>query len=110
MAALVTGHTVAAAAEIAGVSERTGWRYSGDVSVRQALVDALDQAFADATRQVVTAMTDAVTTLEAIHKDEMAPPASRVSAARAIVTSGPKFYETKDLAERVTALEEAIGG
>ena len=105
LAVLLTSPTVRAAAEAAGISERTGWRYLADAEVKRALSQALDSELAHATRRAVTAMTGALETLEGIHRDPGAPTGARVSAARAILDVGPKLREALDLAERVARLE-----
>ena len=104
--ALLGSPTVRAAADAAGISERTGWRYIADAEVKRALSQALDSELAHATRRAVTAMTGALQTLEGIHKDPGAPTGARVSAARTILDVGPKLREALDLAERVARLEE----
>ena len=98
--------TIEAAAQAAGIGERTAYRYLKIPDVRQALSAALDDAMGQVTRQTVEAMGRALQTLEAIHQDEAMSPSARVSAARSILDAGPKLREAMDLTERVTTLEE----
>jgi hypothetical protein len=107
VAAVLAAPTIEAAAKAARISERTAYRYLKDPAVRHALELALDDALGQVTRRAVDEMTPALHTLARIHRDRETPPAQRVSAARAILDAGPKLREAFDLAERVTALEEA---
>ena len=109
VAALLSARTIEEAAHAAGVKRRTATRYLALDSVRAALAQALDQAEAQAVRVSVSAMTEAVGTLRAIHADKDAPTGARVSAARAILEAGPRLREILDLAERVTELEQNMG-
>jgi len=106
VAALVGAPTILQAAEVAGISESTAYRYLKQPAVRAALGLALDTALGQVVRRSVAAMTEALDTLEAIHLDQEQPAGSRVAAARTIFTEGPKLRESLDLAERVAALEE----
>jgi len=103
--AMLNAPSVDKAATAAGVSLRTAWRWLKLPIVKVALSEALDAALADATRQTVAAMAGAVSTLVQIHRAGDMPPASRVSAARALLVGGPALREAFDLAERVSALE-----
>ena len=106
--AMLTAATIAEAAELAGVSERTARRYLSNPAVRRALGQALDDALTQAAGQVVNAMCAALTTLEEIHGDGEAPTGARVSAARAILEGGPKLREALDLSQRLAELERLI--
>lgn len=107
--AMVAAATVTEAAQVAGIGERTARRYLADPAVVRALHAALDGALGDASRRAVAAMSEAVATLEAIHRDAAQPAGVRVSAARAILDAGPRLREALDLAERLAALEEKLG-
>lgn len=108
IAALMTSSTLEQAAEISGISARTGRRYLRNAAVKAALSAALDDAMGQAARRAVAAMTSAVDTLDGIHRDPAAVVGARVSAARAILEAGPKLREAMDLAERVAALEDKL--
>ena len=107
-AALSVAPSVEAAATVAGISERTAYRYLQEPSVKALLSQALDNAQGQATRRVVGEMTAALDTLAGIHADTSAPASSRVSAARAILSAGPLLREALDLAQRVAELEEYL--
>ena len=107
-AALSVAPSVEAAATVAGISERTAYRYLQEPSVKALLTRALDNAQGQATRRVVGEMTAALDTLAAIHADKEARASARVSAARAILSAGPVLREALDLAGRVAELEERL--
>ena len=108
VAAMLTARTIGEAAQAAGVTERTGKRYLKIPAVKVALGHALDSAMTQATSRAVTAMSEALETLEAIHRDEGTPAPTRVSAARAILQACPKLREAMDLAQRVAEMEERM--
>lgn len=107
--AMMAARTVAEAAELVGVTERTGYKYLANPIVKTALSQALDAVLAQATRRVVSSMSGALDTLEAIHTDEDAPSGARVSAAKAILDSGPRLREFSELCERIAVLEQQLG-
>jgi hypothetical protein len=107
VAALVEAPTIAAAAKAAGIGEATAYRYLQNPDVKQALSQALDTALGQVVARSVGEMGAALETLAEIHRDPGASDSSRVSAARVIYVEGPKLREAFDLAERVTALEQA---
>ena len=108
VAAMLAARTIGEAAQTAGVTERTGKRYLKTSAVKLALANALDSAMTQATSRAVAAMSEALETLEAIHRDEETPASTRVSAARAILDAGPKLREAMDLAQRVAEMEERM--
>ena len=105
VAAMMTAKSIAEAARIAGIGERTGRRYLADPEVKRALGAALDGMMAVVTRRTVAAMAGALDTLEDVQADDEASPSARVAAARVVMVAGPKLREATDLAERVSALE-----
>ena len=102
---MMTAKSIAEAARIAGIGERTGRRYLADPEVKRALGAALDGMMAVVTRRTVAAMAGALDTLEDVQADDEASPSARVAAARVVMVAGPKLREATDLAERVSALE-----
>lgn len=103
IAALAAGCTHAAAAEQAGVSERTVRRRLDDPAFRQqveaARAEILDRAVAELTSAAVEAV-EALRTLLGSEADY-----ARLGAARAILEVGLRYRAQLDLAERVAALE-----
>jgi phage terminase small subunit len=110
VAALLTARDVRGACRVAGVAERTAYRWLRMPAVKAALAEAQDTALAQVTRLAVGMMTDALGTLAAVMGDNDAPTASRVAAARAILENVLRFTDAVTLAERVAKLEERLGG
>ena len=107
--AMLTSPTIGGAAEAAGVTERTAYRYLNDPAVKTALSSALDDALSQAAARATAAMGAALETLTRIHRDGAAPAGARVSAARAILDAGPRLREAMDLAARIERLEQQMG-
>ena len=103
LAALAGGRTVEAAAQQAGVSERTARRRLVDETFRQALAEARRQLLAAAIGRLADAATDAAETLRRNLTCGM--PSVEVAAARAILDQARAGVELDDLAARVEALE-----
>jgi hypothetical protein len=108
LAALLAAPTLAEAAARAGVGERTLRRWLRDAAFRAELHRAQDEAMAQATRQSLAAMTEALQTLQAIMHDPTAQPSARVSAAKSILEHAARLYEATTLAERLAALEQKV--
>jgi hypothetical protein len=108
LAALLAAPTLAEAAARAGVGERTLRRWLGDAAFRAELHRAQDEAMAQATRQSLAAMAEALQTLQAIMHDPTAQPSARVSAAKSILEHAARLYEATMLAERLAALEQKV--
>ena len=110
VAALMSSRTRAAAARVAGISEKTAERWVKDAAIKAALAEAQSGALTQVTRQLVDAMTKALETLESVHLDSDNAASARVSAARAILDGGLKYVELVDLTERVAKLEGVVNG
>jgi len=106
--AVMTSPSIKQAAAAAKVGERTAYRYLDDPAVRAALAKLQDDSMAQAARETVAAMSEALQVLRAIQNDKAAPHAARVSAARAIRDSGPRLNEQALLSERVAELEGKV--
>lgn len=110
IAALLVAPTIGAAAERAGVAERTlrTWlRMPAFASAfRRARAELVAAAVADLQRGAAAA----VAALVAIVGDAMQPPACRVAAARVILDAGFRGAELVDLSERIAALEARLSG
>lgn len=105
LAALATSPSVKAAAQMAGIAERTAWRYLSDDAIRRELAGQHDALLADTSRRMAGAMTEALNVVLGILRDVKTPPSVRVSAGRVILDSGLRLAELVTLAERVAALE-----
>jgi hypothetical protein len=108
--ALLVAPTIKQAAECVGVTERTARRWWTLPEVQAELRRLQEQELSAAARQAVLGMGEALGVLREIVKDRRAPRAHRISAARAVLAVGLRVYELHTLAERVAALEDALGG
>lgn len=107
IAALAGGATVAAAAQQAGVSERTVWRRLQDEPFRRALDEAQRQGVQTAVAGLGRASTRAVRTLVALMSTKQRPTV-RLAAARAVLEMGTRLREQNELEARIEALEAAL--
>lgn len=106
VAALAAGQTYQAAAEQAGVSERTVRRRMDEPAFRQQVDAAKAEMLAQTTARLTSAALEAVDTLRALLGSDM--DFARLAAARALLEIGAKYREQHDLAERVRLLEERL--
>ena len=106
--ALLDADTIAGAAELAGVSERTLHRWLKDGPFTAELHQAQDRAIDAAISKLSGEARAAASTLASIHRDPKVPAAVRVQAARAVLTEILKLREQRELEGRITALEERI--
>jgi len=103
--ALLGARSVAEAAQLAGVSERTGRRWVELPAVRDALQVAESEAMDAAVRRAVAGMSAAVDVLLEIAGNSKLRAAVRVSAARALLDAAPRLWEARELDARVAVLE-----
>jgi len=102
--------TVTRAAEYAGVSEGTLYRWlREDPTLQTAYAESRRECVRQATAQLQRACSTAVKTLEEVMGDQEATSSSRVSAARSVLELAFKAVELEDLEARVTTLEERTG-
>jgi hypothetical protein len=107
--AFACGATIESAARQAGVSESTAQRRLDDPVFHQQL-QALRADMIQRTAGALTAAsTESVRTLLELQKPS-APPAVRLGAARSVLEIGIKLREAADLEERLSALEQQLGG
>ncbi len=102
--ALASGATVAAAAEQAGVSERTVYRRLEDDSFRGQLAEARAELIKRAVGRLARDCSAAADTLRALLTAESET--VRLGAAKSIIELAVKIREHDELAERVAALEQ----
>lgn len=110
LAALLTAPSKAAAAQAAGISPRTLRGYLSNPTFRQAYREAQSELLESAVCQSRQHLTGALSALADITADANAPPAARVSAARASVELALKLGEQNDIMARLDELERTIGG
>jgi hypothetical protein len=107
--ALACGATVESAARQAGVSESTVYRRLADPDFRQQLHAVRSDMVQRTAGALTAAATEAVRTLLDLQKPAV-PAAVRLGAARAVLEIGVKLREVAELEERLTALEQQVGG
>jgi hypothetical protein len=105
--ALLNQPTITLAAEDAGISETTLWRWLQREDFTKAYREARKQAVNQAIAHIQRISGEAVNTLREVMNDGKKETA-RVTAARAILELTLKAYEIEDLEERLEALEERM--
>lgn len=104
--ALLTSDTIEKAAQKAGVTRKTLYRWmKKDIFVKE-LNQAKRQLVQHGILRLQRATKDAVKTLLEICKDKDAPASSRVSAAREILRNTLKSIELEEIESRLKVLEE----
>jgi phage terminase small subunit len=106
ISALLTAPSLAAAAQQAGLSEVTAWRWLKDATFQAAYREARRAVVQHAIAQVQQATGEAVETLRAVMQDADAPASAKVSAAKTILDTAVKAVELEDLEARIAALEQ----
>jgi hypothetical protein len=101
---LAAGLTIKAAAEAAGLNEKTVRRRLADPAFRDRVNQARDGLREQMLGRLLTASLQAVATLEAMQTPET-PATARVAAARALLENADRLTHTVDLAKRVADLE-----
>lgn len=108
LAALLATATVAAAAEMSGISERTVYRYLRDpgfrACYREARAAMMDQSVAALQKVSI----EAVAVLRGAFKSEN--PHARIRAAKTVLDAMFKGTELVDMEERLRRLEKGAGG
>ena len=107
--ALLSCRTNEEAAEQAGVSIATIYRYLQDPAFRAELTRQQDAATADAIRLFAANLNAAIGVLVDISSDTEEKASSRVNAARVFLAEARQWRDVVELEERITALEAAIG-
>lgn len=105
--ALLEAPSVPAAAKLAGIPERTLYRWISREDFQDEYQEARRLVVQQALARLQAVMCQAVNALRDVLVNEEAPPSSRVSAARAVLELGIKATEIEDLERRVNALEVA---
>ena len=107
IAALLSCRTVAEAAKLAQVGERSIYRWLKQDTFQSHLRRARRQALSQALGRLQQVADRAVDTLDTILDDKKATTASRVSAVRAALRYACHGIEIDDFEERLTAVERA---
>ena len=107
VAALLTCRTIAEAAKLAEVGERSIYRWLKQDTFQSHLRRARRQALSQALGRLQQVAHRAVDTLDTILDDKKATTAGRVSAVRAALRYACHGIEIDDFEERLTAVERA---
>ena len=110
LAALLSEPTIAGAAEKVGIGERTLYTWLGEPAFGDAYRAARREAVGQAIARLQQVSSEAVTVLETVMNDEDEKGATRVSAAKTVLETAIKAVELEDLAARIEALEQRLGG
>lgn len=110
LAALLTSPTKKAAAEKAGINERTLRDYFKDSEFLEEYNRAFAGVVQDATRAAQQTLQPAISTLKEILEDGDETGQVRVSAARSVLEYGMKLTEQADILARLDDLERQLGG
>ncbi len=104
--ALLSSNTREKAAQKAGVTRNTMYRWLNDDLFLAELNKAKGQLIRHHLLTLQRATVDAVKTLTEICKDKKAPASARVAAAREILNNTLKSIELEDIEARIKAIEE----
>jgi len=106
--ALLSEPTVLAAAEAAGVSRTTIFRWLGDSVFADAYRALRGQMLESTLTALQSASGDAVATLKTVMNDQEAKGSERVSAARCVLEMTLRAREILEVEERLKVLEEKL--
>jgi uncharacterized protein (UPF0147 family) len=96
------------AAEAAGISETTLWRWLQIKEFHTAYMKARRESVKQGIARLQNATGEAVSVLQEVMSDKEAPRSVRVTAAKAIIEYSIKAVEVEDLAHRVDELESVM--
>jgi len=108
VAALISCGSIAEAAQVAGIGERTLYSWLADKDFQEQYRTARRAVVAQAMAQLQRVSSLAVSTLADIMSDSEAPASSRVSASKAVLELAIKAVELEDIMSRLDALEEEV--
>ena len=108
LAALLEKPTVAEAAEAAGVSLRSAWRYLSEPDFQTEYRAARRAAVEHTIARLQADGAHAARVLREVADDAQAPASARVAAARAIIEQGLSGAKLQDLAEEVEQIKAML--
>jgi hypothetical protein len=108
VAALISCGSIAEAAQVAGIGERTLYSWLTDRDFQEQYRTARREVVGQALAQLQRVSSLAVSTLADIMSDKEAPASSRVSASKAVLELAIKAVELEDIMSRLDALEEEV--
>lgn len=106
LAALLMCPTARAAAQKAGIDERTLRRYQRDPEFQAEYRKRCAEMLESATDKAKSGLPPAVERLSAIVMDDEQQPREQIAAARAVLEYGLRLIEANDIEQRLRALEE----
>src|SRR6185369_356394 len=106
--ALLNEPTTKEAAEAAGVSEVTLWRWLQQADFRAAYMEARRLAVQRAIARTQAVTSEAVETLREVMSDKAAKGSERIAAAKAILDYAMKGIELEDHEQRLEELEAKL--
>ena len=110
LAALLSEPTIEKAAAKVGVGERTLYTWLGESAFGDAYRTARREAVGQAIARLQQVSGGAVAVLVNVMANPDTPPATRVAAAKTVLETAIKAVELEDLAARLAALEQRMGG
>lgn len=110
LAALMTAPNVKAAAATCGCGERTLHRWMREPVFKAALQELEGNAIDQAARRLAGLSDTAISALSWVLTSRDTPVGTRLRAATSILDQLLRLHELRNLEERLTALEERIGG
>ena len=105
---VLTEPTLTAAAEKAGISERTLRRYQKTPEYQAAYQTIRKVRFTETMEKAQAITLDALNTLHQISRNPALNESARVSAARAILEFGTQLHSIESIEEELAALKERI--
>ena len=108
LSALLSERTIQGASEASGVPYRTLTRWMQQEAFSREYRARLDALVNDAASSLKKSLTGAVEVLREIAENAEAPPNARITAAKTLLDSGLRYFETLDILQRLEAVEDAI--
>jgi hypothetical protein len=108
ISALLSQPTLKAAAEVAGIGEKTLWRWLQNEDFQDAFMEVRRQLVQQVVSNIQRSMSKAVNTLLEVMDDPDSPASSKVQAARSIIDVGLKGLELEDFELRLSRLEDHL--
>lgn len=105
LSALLTAPSIAAAAKLSGIPERTVYRLLKDHTFIRSYQEARGEMVRLAVVKIQQAALNAGIVLEQIMNDSLAKPSARVLACRTILHTALQAIEIEDIQSRLSALE-----
>jgi len=106
--ALLACPSIEAAAAVAGIGQRSLYRWLRLDQFQQAYASARKEIVSQAVTKLQATMTAAVDTLQTVMSDPEAPPSARVSAAKTVLDLALKSGQLEEVETRLAAIEKRI--